>query len=243
MMKRFSIVLFSVFFLFLFSTGVLADAAAYDWDVGEETSYDVYVATTDGGVNLRYEGTTESGIICTIPDLVKLHISRESSSGWGYTVYNGNDGWIALSQVSRSYPMKEVTKPVVVSASDGVNLREGPCVSYDRLLSSVIPTGTELTVTGLYTPCGWGQTTYNGVTGWIAMSEVKDYVPETVEQQEESVEEIEELTEDVIESDEVTLVQTDDGHERNMTLIYILLGLIIVIVATAAVIIIRILKK
>lgn len=119
------------------------------------------MATTDGGVNLRYDATTDSGIICLIPDCVKLHISGESSNGWGYTEYNG-------------------------------------------------------------------------VSDRIAMSEVKDYVPEPEE--ENTDEEPEEDT-------EITDTETDDNTDSFATIIYILIGLIIVILATAAVIIIRLLKK
>ena len=80
--------------LLAFSGGVLADAAVYDWEVSENCSYDAYVSTVDGGVNLRVEPNTESSILCTIPDFVCLHISMESSNGWGYTDYNGNYGYL-----------------------------------------------------------------------------------------------------------------------------------------------------
>lgn len=73
---------------------------------GSAADYEVEVAAPDGGVNLRYGPGTEYDIrVSMIPNTVVLHISAETAAStgriWGYTSYDGQDGWIALSQVSR----------------------------------------------------------------------------------------------------------------------------------------------
>lgn len=61
---------------------------------------------------------------------------------------------------------------MVVSSTDGsCNLRSGPGLSYGVI--TPIYNGTSLRVTALYRNSGdalvWGQTTYNGYTGWISV--------------------------------------------------------------------------
>lgn len=238
-MKRslFVVVVFAL--LFCFSGGVFADAAIYDYNYGTVTdcSYDVYVATVDGGVNLREAPTTESAIICTIPDFVQLHISAESSAGngWGYTTYNGYSGWVALSQVSDHYPVSEASYYVSVTAADGVNHRDGPYTSYALLAN--IPYGTELYVDATYN--GWAGVGYNGLYGWIALSQVtavEEMAEDAPEQEpmpiaEEPVEE---------ESAVTSLEKEESGGIPIMTL---LMGMIILVIVIAAVLIIVIVVK
>lgn len=66
---------------------------------------------------------------------------------------------------------------VQVTASDGlgVNMRSGPASTYDNVRSSPIPMGAILTVTKEETNSYgklWGYVTYDGVSGWISMTEV-----------------------------------------------------------------------
>ena len=235
-------------FLLAFSGGVLADAAVYDWEVSEECNYDAYVSTVDGGVNLRVEPTTEAAILCTIPDFVCLHITMETSNGWGFTEYNGDYGWVALSQLSKSYPIKSVSINVKVTASDGVNLREGPYTSYDKLISSAIPQGEVLQVTGI-SQNNWGQVTYKGVTGWIAMSQVSEVkantsVPADEEEDEDEDETEEEETVEPAETENATAELLDSGESQSsFPMVALFIGLIIIVVIVAAVLIVVIVTK
>ena len=234
--------------LLTFSAGVLADAAVYDWEVSEECNYDAYVSTVDGGVNLRVEPTTEAAILCTIPDFVCLHITMETSNGWGFTEYNGDYGWVALSQLSKSYPIKSVSINVKVTASDGVNLREGPYTSYDKLISSAIPQGEVLQVTGI-SQNNWGQVTYKGVTGWIAMSQVSEVkantsVPADEEEDEDEDETEEEETVEPAETENATAELLDSGESQSsFPMVALFIGLIIIVVIVAAVLIVVIVTK
>ena len=234
-------------FLFSLSAGVLADAAVYDWEIQRDCSYDRYVATVDGGVNLRTEPTTQASIICTIPDFVRLRITMESTNGWGYTAYNGSEGWVALNQLSSSYPASDIHREVVVSASDGVNLREGPDVSYAKVRAT-IPTGTALTVTSLYSKKNWGFVTYDGTSGWIALSEVTDAAAAKTQ---EAPTVVQEEPAEPAETDEALNGDTDaaadiviaEEPERDFPLIPFLIGLVILVVAFAAILLIVLLTR
>jgi len=67
--------------------------------------YYVYVATPDGGLNLRQgPGTSYNKAMSDrIPDGVKLYISH-TSGNWGLTTYSGYEGWVALSQTTTTPP-------------------------------------------------------------------------------------------------------------------------------------------
>ena len=244
MMKKTLFLSLLCLFLLAFSGGVLADAAVYDWEVSENCSYDAYVSTVDGGVNLRVEPTTEAAILCTIPDFVCLHISMETSNGWGYTDYNGNYGWVALNQLSKSYPIKSVSMNVKVTASDGVNLREGPYTSYDKLISSAIPKGEVLQVTGI-SQNNWGQVTYKGVTGWIAMSQVTEVKANTSVPADEVEEETEEEeTVEPTETENATAELLDNGESQSsFPMMALFIGLIVIVVIVAAVLIVVVVTK
>ena len=157
--------------------------------------YDVVVSAPDGGVNLREGLGTEYNILYhMIPNGTVLHISADGQSSnngwWGNTCYNGIYGWIALSQVTvLDEPIEEVSQEtvstssygydvsydVVVSAPDGgVNLRGGVGTSYE-ILYHMIPNNVTLHISkeaqasnGNY----WGYTYYDGIYGWIALSQV-----------------------------------------------------------------------
>ena len=70
-----------------------------------------------------------------------------------------------------------VNETVRVTATDGLNIRQGASTSYQKL--GCIPYDTVVTVTrqtagGGYT---WGLTEYNGITGWIALDYTRKAVP------------------------------------------------------------------
>lgn len=232
-----------------FSIGVSADAALYtDEDVTVKAcDYDAYVSTVDGGVNLREEPTTKAPVIVTIPDFYSLHIESESSNGWGYTSYQGAHGWVALNQLSKSYPIKSVSMTVRVTASDGVNLREGPYTSYSKLRSAAIPAGEVLTVTGI-SKNNWGQVTYEGVTGWIALSQVNEvkgngYVEPTEPEPEVEIDEEETEPEETV-TDDVTADSVQPAEKESVfPFVALIVGLVLVIIALTAVVVVLIVTK
>ena len=68
---------------------------------------------------------------------------------------------------------KEVTYTVKVTASDGLNIRQGAGVNFNKL--GEVPYSKILKVTR-YTSGGkykWGLVTYSGITGWIALDYTK----------------------------------------------------------------------
>ena len=76
---------------------------------------------------------------------------------------------------------KQVNYSVKVTASDGVNIRQGAGIGYKAL--GAVPYNTTVKVTR-YTSGGkykWGLVTYNSVTGWIALNYTKK-VGKTVEE-------------------------------------------------------------
>ncbi len=114
-MKKINLIL-SMALMVLFGnvTSALADAITYDV---KDAGYYVYVATPDGGLNMRYGPGTEYEKVTEnrIPDGVRLYISSVSGN-WGYTSYNGNEGWVALRQTTKTPPAPPQTpKPTPVS--------------------------------------------------------------------------------------------------------------------------------
>lgn len=86
------------------------------------------------------------------------------------------------------YPSEsEVDYDVVVSAPDGgVNIRYGPGVEYEKLQEDMIPNGVQLHLmrqaqasNGNY----WGYTQYNGLYGWIALTQVTEITSPAAETQ------------------------------------------------------------
>ena len=103
---------------------------------------------------------------------------------WGRTNINGMQGWVSLNWTSRNSSSvynqtQDVTfynnnYNVVVGASDGfVNLRSGAGLGYGII--TPIYNGTNLFVTAVMKNSSdglvWGQTTYNGTTGWFSIDQ------------------------------------------------------------------------
>jgi len=102
-MKRIvSFIIFLALLITMVSTVAFADAAGYDIEMAD---YYVYVATPDGGLNMRQGPGVEYNKVMEerIPDGVMLHIEM-TSGDWGYTTYNENYGWVALKQTTTTPP-------------------------------------------------------------------------------------------------------------------------------------------
>lgn len=102
---------------------VSADAIV-DWYPEEiYVDYQVQVAAPDGGVNFRYGPGVEYNKIFSnmIPNGVILSITQEAQASngnyWGYTYYNGQYGWVALTQVARYTPPVPTATPTPLPTS------------------------------------------------------------------------------------------------------------------------------
>ena len=183
-MKKLLAVLLGV--ILVFSAGITAFADAMAYDV-EQAGYYVYVLTPDGGLNMRNGPGTEYNKVLssTIPDYTRLYIELVSKN-WGYTSYNGTYGWVALSQTTTKAPEQHSKTPAgytvyVTTPDGGLNIRSGPGTSYDKVMNGRIPDYEALYIE--YTSNGWGYTTYNGYSGWVALSQTSTTPPEVPDQE------------------------------------------------------------
>ena len=208
MKKTFRLLLLFLSLTILVPQTIFADAAIDFYPSDTPVSYYVKVDAWDGGCNFRYgPGVSYSKIISgMIPNGTVLFVCREATASngnpWGYVLYNGKYGWIALSETSylgsnytppsgntgnsgssgssggtRSWHVPEhVSYDVVADAWDGeLNIRRGPGVEYDRLTSQPIPNGMYLHIYWEDVASNgnsWGFTCYNGIYGWVALTQV-----------------------------------------------------------------------
>lgn len=95
--------------------------------------------------------------------------------------YYTNDDPIELVEFSAGNSAGPAIYNVEVTAPDGgVNMRSGAGVEYDKVLPDMIPNGTVLCITQQATASNgnsWGYTSYNGVYGWIALTQVTSLEP------------------------------------------------------------------
>ena len=153
----------------------LADAVSFDYDTWEATDYYVYVTTPDGGLNLRDEPNVNCKVWDLIPDYVRLHIMGVIDGTWGYTMYNGQYGYVFLGQTSPSLPQTPADYYVYVTTPDGgLNLREGPGTDYGILV--LIPDYVQLHITAVAAN-NWGEAAYNGMTGWVSLNQTSETLP------------------------------------------------------------------
>lgn len=121
-MKKFLTFGIVIMLLFLTIVPAFADAASYPM---EPADFYVYVATPDGGLNIRSgpdDKTYPTIMDGTIPDGVRLHITY-TSGNWGFTEYNGYYGWVALKQTSETPPAVSHVQQVVTEVhTQGVTI-------------------------------------------------------------------------------------------------------------------------
>ncbi len=240
-MKKLIAIISMVFVLCIGNAAsVYADAAAYDI---ENAGYYVYVKASDGGVNFRSGPSVNYGKVMSgmIPNNTKLYISHISGK-WGYTSYNGYDGWVALSETSTSAPKQySADYYVYVNASDGgVNFRSGPSVGYGKVMSGMIPNGTRLYISSV--SGNWGYTSYNGYVGWIALSQTTSTLPS---QPEVEVSQETDTDEVIIEAELEQSEAEEDDHRELLGLAtskFILVAVLILIAGLVATLIIVIIN-
>ena len=89
---------------------------------------------------------------------------------------NSSDALLILQTVTGLIPLKEKTESEtgvpfegVVTADPSLRLRSGAGTSYSKVAD--IPLGTVLTITKISN--NWGQTTYNGKSGWVSLEYIR----------------------------------------------------------------------
>ena len=120
-MKKFLTFGIVIMLLFLTIVPAFADAASFPM---EPADFYVYVATPDGGLNLRDGPDVKYAKVMdgTIPDGVRLYI-KYTSGNWGLTEYNGYSGWVALKQTSDTPPVVSQVQQVVTEVhTQGVTI-------------------------------------------------------------------------------------------------------------------------
>lgn len=172
--------------LLLFPSSVMADAAIDGGHNYQPADFYVVVDAWDGYVNFRYGPGLEYGINFPINNGEVLYVFETAENyydelWWGHVEYGGYYGWISLTEVSfmeapepESPVYEYVDQYNMVDAWDGYcNLRMDAGIAYDII--TPIYNGEILHVTiRCYNPedgLNWGYTEYNGMTGWISLSQ------------------------------------------------------------------------
>ncbi len=84
-----------------------------------------YVVDSSNGLNLRQTPSTDSEVLCAIPDKTRLKIT-EITDNWGKTVYQGKEGWICL----------DYTRLSQQSTATGISVAaKSPCVVAGSMLT------------------------------------------------------------------------------------------------------------
>ena len=160
-----------------------------------EKDCEVYRVDVPSGVNLRAQpdvSSTKTGFM-VYNYIFGISEKATDSKGalWGKTRYEDKDQWVALdycdyyvggpvnidgkTQTELNIPDNPGSESGTsyeewkITSSDGVRLRSGPGLSYDKI--GLLPNGTVVKVTDTKKSDGyvWGKTTYNGKNGWCAL--------------------------------------------------------------------------
>ena len=226
----------SFLILFMILTMLTANIGAPLSALAENDGFYVVVSAPDGGVNMRSgPGENNDKVLSgLIPNGTELFISVTSGT-WGFTAYSGATGWITLKQVTRldeptppqpqepEYTSTEANYTVYVATPDGgLNMRTAPAENKPLAMNSRIPDGTPLFIERV-SGNNWGYTSYNGIKGWVALSQTTktppkanpDNEPETQEPEEtEKPKGDEEEPAKPQEEETVKPVKNDDGESE-----------------------------
>lgn len=71
---------------------------------GGHGTYTYYTVRAQGGLNMRYSASTNSGVVRLIPNGATVQLLEYNGSGtWAYVYYNGYKGWVNTSYLVYSY--------------------------------------------------------------------------------------------------------------------------------------------
>lgn len=163
----------------------MSDTKEYDADpetnVSEYGIYYVYVLSASGsGISLTDE-PGGSGVYAIIPDCTKLTV-RNKEKNFGYTSFNGLNGWINLKETALSLTNAQSNageavnmEYTVVSPGKSAGLYSVPSdVNTDS--GNIIGTvkNGEAVFILRKTASGWGLVNHNGIYGWLAPSVIEE---------------------------------------------------------------------
>lgn len=183
--------------------GVWADAGTPQ-NVDYKTDYYMIVESREGGVDIYSEPRFDSSKLNDerIPNGTAIHVvgERKTDDGkiWAYGQYQGMYGFVPMDDlkpatlteaIQSEYSLfngKDVEYDIDVNAEEGsVSLYKGPGKKYGTVSGAAdIANGQKLAVTSeVDTGKGgvWGETTYNGISGWVNVTEAAGKESSTVE--------------------------------------------------------------
>lgn len=134
--------------------------------------------TASGGLNLRESPSSSGAMLVTIPQGTIITLLEEQS-GWYKATYNSQTGWVAADYLtlvdssnansdSSKPPQTETKREGIITAANGLNLRNTPSPTGEKLVT--VPQNTSIQI--LEEQTGWYKITYESHTGWISA----DYV-------------------------------------------------------------------
>ncbi|MDD5924252.1 MAG: SH3 domain-containing protein [Clostridia bacterium] len=159
------------------STNVSTDTSTPVTPTGKTGTYKVTL--TNGNLVLRSSASSSGGQVALVPNGT-LVVITEISNGFGKTTYNGKTGWLSMSYLtfvsSDTNVSTDTSTPVIPTSKTGtykVTLTSGNLVLRQNAVAGstqleLVPNGTLVVITEISN--GFGKTTYNGKTGWLAMS-------------------------------------------------------------------------
>lgn len=123
-------------------------------------TYMIVTETFDSGLELRTGPGTNYPTYGPIP-VNGIVLAESVKSGWANVSYAGNRGW-----ANTAYLM-ETAFPVTVynTGREGLALKAAPDINSQRYM--LIPENTQLAIKKVSN--GWGYTSYNGTSGWVAL--------------------------------------------------------------------------
>ncbi len=144
---------------------------------------------TGNNLRLRSMPSTSGAVLATVPFQTTLPATAISSDReWVVVSYNGQGGWLALAYLSvisgslGDLPVSDqtftggggsgTTSAVQIAGTVNLRLRSGPSTN-DRIIGA-IPFNTPVPALALSQDGRWVQTSYGGLTGWVA----REYVVE-----------------------------------------------------------------
>lgn len=185
--KIYFIVALALIFVFS-SVSVWADDAGYDWyDYRDQTGILYIVTAPDGYVNMRMGPGTEYAVRDKISNgeilqaQYMVDTKGNGSFNWLQILYEGEYGWVAMSQISVFKPdtlFDDGTKTdyeVEYSGKFSVNLKFGPDDAYETV-NILINNGDIIHIIKEYDNYHnqkWGLVEDGEILGWINMSATK----------------------------------------------------------------------
>lgn len=104
----------------------------------------VYRTNVDDALNMRSGAGTSYSLVASVPNAVKLNVTKVQASGgynWGYTSYNGKNGWVALEYCEYISELpKETDAPTTVKPT------QAPTTAPTTAVSTTYPTEAATTI-------------------------------------------------------------------------------------------------